>query len=151
MLPPRGRVGREETLLGRERVASESEPRMLKDGRPILLRHLEGRDVNGIWDNFGEVIDEGVALPIFSKVDNENERRAWYHDFLIQGQLCLIAEDPNVSSGKHVVGQCTIEHPEWDAAKHVGILGIIIRSDFRNVGLGAHLIAYAKRDRKSVV
>ena len=126
------------------------ETRVLKDGQTINLRHFEGRDIDGIWDNFGEVIDEGLTLPIFSKVDSDTERRAWYHEFLIQGQLCLIAEDPLAEAGKHIVGQCTIEHCEWDAAKHVGILGIIVRSDFRDKGVGAHLITYAKQEAVNI-
>ncbi|HMF31953.1 MAG TPA: GNAT family N-acetyltransferase [Candidatus Lokiarchaeia archaeon] len=131
-------------------VESTGESRELKDGQTIHLRHFEGRDVDGIWDNFGEVIEEGLTLPIFSKVDSDTERRAWYHEFLIQGQLCLIAEDSLGEKGRHVVGQCTIENSEWDAAKHVGILGIIVRSDFRNKGVGAHLIAFSKEESRKI-
>lgn len=126
------------------------EKRKLKDGRTIILRHLEGRDVDGIWDNFGEVIDEGVSLPIFTKVESNIERRNWYHEFLLLGQICLVAEDPMAIKRRHVVGQCTIEQVEWDAAKHVGVLGIIVRSDFRDCGIGGILIEYAKQEARKL-
>ncbi len=126
------------------------ETRKIKDGRTIILRHLEARDVSGIWENFNEVIDEGVYLPIFTKVETDSEQRSWYHEFLVTGQICLVAEDPHAKKGRHVVGQCTIEHPEWDAAKHVGILGIIIRLDFRDLGVGAFLIEYAKQEARKI-
>ncbi len=126
------------------------EKRKIKDGRTVILRHFEARDVDGIWDNFDEVIDEGVYLPIFTKVDTDSERRSWYHEFLITGQLCLIAEDPTAKKGHHVVGQCTIENPEWDAAKHVGILGIIVRSDFRDLGVGEFLMEFAKQEARRI-
>ncbi len=122
----------------------------IKDGRTIILRHFEARDVSQIWANFGEVIDEGIYLPIFTKVDSDSEQRSWYHEFLVTGQLCLVAEDSIAKKGHHVVGQCTIEHPEWDAAKHVGILGIIVRSDFRDLGVGAFLIEYAKQEAQKI-
>ncbi len=106
--------------------------------------------MNGIWENFAEVIDEGIYLPIFTKVDSDSERLSWYHEFLVTGQLCLIAEDIAAKKGRHVVGQCTIEHSEWDAAKHVATLGIIVRSDFRNSGVGTYLIEYAKQESRKI-
>jgi ribosomal protein S18 acetylase RimI-like enzyme len=126
------------------------EKRKLKDGRTVILRHFEARDINGIWNNFAAVIDEEIYLPIFTKVDSDSERRSWYHEFLVMGQICLVAEDPLAKKGEHVVGQCTIEHPEWDAAKHVGILGIIVRSDFRDSGVGAFLIEFAKQEARKI-
>ncbi len=127
---------------------------MLKNNQEVTLRLMLRRDVDGVWGNFNEVIEERVYLPAYTPVVDEWEKQSWYQDMISGKNFCVIAEslgsttDSNSSHNvkNHVIGQCTIESVEWEAATHVGQLGIIVRSDYRNLGLGFRLIEFAKRE-----
>ncbi len=122
----------------------------LPNGCSIIIKHANRGDVDGVWKNFNTVIDEGIYLPIFEKVC-DIEKESWYEDIKLGRDLCVVAQIPNVKSPYDIAGQCEITDPEWDAAAHhVGILGIIIREDFRGLGLGEILIDYAIRESKKL-
>jgi ribosomal protein S18 acetylase RimI-like enzyme len=122
----------------------------LKNGKKIVLRHIKRTDLDNIWDNFNQVVDEGIYLPFFEKVLSDYEKVNWYHELLDKGNLCLIAEDPDLPEPNNVVGQCTIEDIQWEASNHVGVLGIIIKNEYRNQGLGYHLMKYAMNESKKI-
>lgn len=118
------------------------------------MRPIKSGDLEGIWANFNEVVAEREYLPVMTPVLTKYEREAWYEDLKLRGELCVVAEVASresrpVSSlgtppaSHHVAGQCTIENSEWEAAAHVGLLGVIVRSDYRDVGLGGQLVRYA--------
>ena len=67
-----------------------------------------------------------------------------------------MAIDPKEFPKKQVVGQITIEDVPWEAAQHVGQLGIIVHENYRNLGLGYLLIQKAfqkakERGKKKIV
>ena len=116
----------------------------------IILKHANREDVDGVWKNFNAVVDEGIYLPIFEKVC-DIERESWYEDIKLGRDLCVVAQIPDARTPDNIAGQCEITDPEWDAAAHhVGILGIIVREDFRGLGLGEILIDYAIRESKKL-
>ncbi len=116
----------------------------------IILKHANREDVDGVWKNFNAVVDEGIYLPIFEKVC-DIERESWFEDIKLGRDLCVVAQIPDARPPDNIAGQCEITDPEWDAAAHhVGILGIIIREDFRGLGLGEILIDYAIRESKKL-
>jgi len=116
----------------------------------IILKHANREDVDGVWKNFNAVVDEGIYLPIFEKVC-DIERESWYEDIKLGRDLCVVAQIPDARPPDNIAGQCEITDPEWDAAAHhVGILGIIVREDFRGLGLGEILIDYAIRESKKL-
>jgi RimJ/RimL family protein N-acetyltransferase len=121
-------------------------PVTIKNGKTVLIRLIEREDVDGIWDNFNQVIEERKFLPSFTPVISEWERDRWYNHLQDNDNICVVAIDGKQKKGKHVVGQCTIENSEWEAAEHVGVLGIIVRSDFRNQGLGQKIIEAALKE-----
>jgi RimJ/RimL family protein N-acetyltransferase len=121
---------------------------VLKSGKKVILRLIEEGDVEGIWANFNEVVEERIYLPTFSPVLTEWERNSWYRDLDLNDNFCIVAIDPDQPYPAAVVGQCTIENLEWEAAEHVGLLGIIIQKGFRNQGLGQAVIEYAKQEAK---
>lgn len=115
----------------------------LKNGKTVNLRLLERRDVEGIWRNFNDVVEEKIYLPVYTPVIDDWEKNTWYQEMLREGNLCAVAEDPEQKRENRIVGQCTIESVEWEAAEHVGVLGIIIKNGYRNSGLGNNLIRFA--------
>jgi len=121
---------------------------ILKNGKEIYLRLIEKDDLEGIWNNFNEVVEEKIYLPVYNPVLNQWEKNSWYKDLIQVNNLCIVAVDITLSSPRKIVGQLTIEHSQWEAANHVGILGIIIQKKYRNLGMGYSLIELGKEIAK---
>ncbi|UCC20564.1 MAG: GNAT family N-acetyltransferase, partial [Promethearchaeota archaeon] len=65
-------------------------------------------------------------------------------------EICIVAENLDLKPPHNVIGQCEISNSTWDAAAHVGILGIIIKKKYRNLSIGRHLIDFAIRESKKL-
>ncbi|NHJ23309.1 MAG: N-acetyltransferase [Candidatus Lokiarchaeota archaeon] len=122
----------------------------LKNGEKIILRHVSEADIEGIWHNFNEVVEEGIYLPVFFPVRSEYEKQSWYNHLLQEKELCVVAVLPEFKSPLNIIGQCEVSNLEWDAANHVGRLGIIIQQKYRDLGIGLHLIDLAIRESKKL-
>ena len=122
----------------------------LKTGETIIIRHLTKSDINGVWYNFNEVIEEGLYLPVFLPVRSQLEKDSWYLNLKKENEIFIIAENLDLKSPYNVIGQCEILNSEWDAAKHVGILGIIVREKYRDLGIGKQLIDMSIRESKKL-
>ncbi|MFX1308219.1 MAG: GNAT family N-acetyltransferase [Promethearchaeota archaeon] len=120
----------------------------LKTGESIIIRHLTKADVDGVWNNFNEVIDEGLYLPVFFPVRSQLEKDSWYHNIKKEEEICIIAENPSLKQPYNIIGQCEISNSNWDAAAHVGILGILVKKKYRNLTIGRNLIDLAIRESK---
>ena len=122
----------------------------LETGQKIIIRHLSKSDVEGVWNNFNEVVEEGIYLPVFFPVRSRLEKDAWYSKIKNENEICIIAEDKKFKPPYNIIGQCEISHSEWDAGLHVGILGIIVNEKYRDLGIGANLIDIAIRESKKL-
>jgi len=122
----------------------------LKTGEEITLRHISKSDVEGVWNNFNEVVDEGIYLPIFFPVRSKLEKDSWYHNIKKEKEICIVAENQKLRSLNNIIGQCEISNSNWDADLHVGILGIIVKNEYRDLGIGFNLIDLAIRESKTL-
>ena len=122
----------------------------LDTGENVIIRHLRKSDVEGVWNNFNEVIEEGVYLPVFFPVRSQLEKDSWYRKIKSEKETCIVADHQNLKPPYNIIGQCEISNLEWDAANHVGRLGIIVKKDYRNLGVGYHLIDTAIRESKKL-
>jgi ribosomal protein S18 acetylase RimI-like enzyme len=122
----------------------------LDNGDKVNIRHLIKSDIEGIWNNFNEVIDEGTYLPVFFPVRSQLEKDSWYNNLKKENQICIVAENPRFKSPNNIIGQCEIINSEWDAALHVGILGIIVKKKYRDLGIGKELIDFAILESKKL-
>jgi ribosomal protein S18 acetylase RimI-like enzyme len=120
----------------------------LKTGEKVIIKHVSKPDIEGVWNNFNEVIEEGIYLPVFFPVRSTLEKESWYHKIKEEKELCIVAVKPNTKSPYNIIGQCEISNSTWDAGQHVGILGIIVKKEYRDLGIGAHLIDVAIRESK---
>ncbi len=120
----------------------------LKTGETIIFRHITKSDVNGVWKNFNEVIEEGLYLPVYFPVRTQLEKDSWYHNITKENEICIIAENPDIKPPYNIIGQCEISDSNWDAAAHVGTLGIIVKQKYRNQNIGKNLIDVAIRESK---
>ncbi|MFX1454835.1 MAG: GNAT family N-acetyltransferase [Promethearchaeota archaeon] len=122
----------------------------LKNGEQIVIRHLSKSDIEGVWNNFNEVVDEGIYLPVFFPVRSQLEKDSWYHNIKSEKEICIVAENKNLRIPYNIIGQCEISNSNWDAALHVGILGIIVKREYRDLGIGFNLIDVAIRESKTL-
>lgn len=122
----------------------------LQNGEKIIIRHLKKSDVEGVWKNFNDVIHEGAYLPILFPMRSQLEKDSWYRSIKKENQICIVAENPNFRPLYDIIGQCEILNSEWDAAIHVGILGIILKKKYRDLGIGRQLIDSAIRESKKL-
>ena len=49
-----------------------------KSGKLIKIRHFRRKDLEGIWGNFNEVVEQQIFLPVFTKVLSDYEMESWY-------------------------------------------------------------------------
>ncbi|MHA2181310.1 MAG: N-acetyltransferase family protein [Promethearchaeota archaeon] len=120
----------------------------LKSDEKIIFRHLSKSDIDGVWNNFNEVVDEGIYLPVFFPVRSHLEKESWYHSIKKEKEICIVAENQKHKIPHNIIGQCEISNSNWDAGSHVGILGIIVRNEYRDLGIGFNLIDFAIRESK---
>ena len=120
----------------------------LTSGEKIVIRHIGKLDIEGVWNNFNEAIDEGIYLPVFFPVRSQLEKNSWYRKILNQNEICIIAENKTLKPPINIIGQCEISNSVWDAGLHIGILGIIVKKKYRDLGIGRNLIDMAIRESK---
>lgn len=122
----------------------------LNNTEKIIIRHVTRSDINGIWKNFNQVIEEGEYLPVFSPVISDFEKKGWYNSLKDAHEICIVAEHSELDSPDNIIGQCEVSNLEWEAAAHVGQLGIIVKKKYRDSGIGEKLIDIALRESKKL-
>ncbi|MFX0019268.1 MAG: GNAT family N-acetyltransferase [Promethearchaeota archaeon] len=123
---------------------------ILKTGEKITIRHINESDINGIWNNFNQVVEEGIYIPVLFPVRSEFEKNSWFKTIKNENEICIVAIQPKIKSPYDVLGMCEISNLEWDAAAHVGSLGVIVQKKYRDMGIGFSLIDTAIRESKRV-
>ncbi len=113
---------------------------VVKNGEKILIRSLKKSDIEGVWANFNEVVDEGIYLPVFKPVKSEYEKKNWYETIINRKEVCIVAEHLDIKEPYNIIGQCEISNSEWEAALHIGILGLIVKKKYRDLGIGKNLV-----------
>lgn len=116
----------------------------------IIFRHVKKSDVKGVWNNFNEVLKEAVFLPVLTPVETDWEKRVWFDNLKKENEMCVVAENSNLKPPEHIVGQCELSNLQWEAATHVFSLGIIIRKEFRDLGIGRAMIDFAIHESKRI-
>ncbi|MFX1293847.1 MAG: GNAT family N-acetyltransferase [Promethearchaeota archaeon] len=110
----------------------------LKKGNIVTFRYLRKEDLDDMWEIFNQVVAEMMYIPVINPVTSQFEKENWYFRQQEENNIVIVSELDN-----HVVGHCMIEHIGWDAAFHVGTLGIIVAPLYRKIGIGKKLIQEA--------
>jgi len=117
----------------------------------ILFRDAKKEDLTGIWINFNSVVRDGIYIPIKTEVTSEFEKSNWLMNHDIEKNIVVVAIDITDKKEDYtVIGQCVIEHLTWEAADHVGELGIIINKKYRDIKIGKELMLQAINRAKSL-
>jgi len=122
----------------------------LATGEKTVIRHIKESDIEGVWKNFNEVIEEGIYLPVLFPVRSQLEKESWYSKITNEKEICIVAESKNLKPPFNVIGQCEISNSDWDAGLHVGTLGIIVKDKYRDMGIGMNLLDMAIRESKTL-
>ena len=122
----------------------------LKTGEKIIIRHITESDIDGVWNNFNDVVEEGIYLPVLFPVKSRFEKQSWYNNIKKVREICIVAVHPKLKVPYNILGQCEISSLDWDAATHVGSLGVIVQRNYRDLGIGFHIIDMAIRESKNL-
>jgi RimJ/RimL family protein N-acetyltransferase len=122
----------------------------LKTGEKFFIRQIEELDIDGVWNNFNDVVEEGIYLPVLFPVKSRFEKQSWYDNIKKEREICIVAVHPKLKIPYNILGQCEISSLDWDAATHVGSLGVIVQKKYRDLGIGFHIIDMAIREFKNL-
>ena len=110
----------------------------------VLFRDAVKEDLEGIWKNFNSIVRDGIYIPIKTEVTSEFEKSNWLMNHEIEKNIVTVAVDITDNNKENfIIGQCVIEHLTWEAADHVGELGIIINEKYRDIKIGKELMLQA--------
>ena len=108
-----------------------------KDGRRVVLRTPKWEDLDDLLGLINSLVEEGAEIIRNEKVSREEEID-WLSKTLASLEkdevFFLVAE----VDGK-VIASSDI-HPLRGFERHVGVLGIIIKNGFRDVGIGTEMM-----------
>ena len=111
-----------------------SEEVTLRDGRHVVVRPAEGRDLESLMRNANLVGAEQVYI-MLDKLEDLDEERRWLSSFDGVRKVLLVAD-----AGGEVVGSADCDGGSYEKDRHVGRIGIAIRDGYREVGLGRILM-----------
>ena len=110
-----------------------------KDGTPLLVRHAQRDDASLLHEGFGSIVEEGQWLPTFSANSTSGDWMHWIEKTEHTSEVLLVA-----FHNSEYAGHLTLQPEEWEASRHVAKLGIIVRKEFRNRGIGRLLMVAAQ-------
>jgi RimJ/RimL family protein N-acetyltransferase len=109
----------------------------IRDGQEVILRTPKREDLDGLMELINSLVDEKAEIARTVKVTREEEAE-WLPKMLASLEkdelFFLVAE-----VGRKLVASSDIHILPGDQ-KHVGVLGIVIKSGYRELGLGTEMM-----------
>jgi RimJ/RimL family protein N-acetyltransferase len=109
----------------------------VRDGQEVILRTPRWEDLDDLLELINSLVSEKAEIALTVKVTREEEAE-WIHKMLVRlekGELCFLVAEVN---GK-VVASSDINILEGDE-KHVGVLGVVVKYGFRDLGIGTEML-----------
>jgi RimJ/RimL family protein N-acetyltransferase len=111
-----------------------SEEVTLRDGRHVVVRPADIRDLESLMRNANLVGAEQVYI-MLDQLDDLDDERRWLSSFDGVRSVLIVAD-----AGGEVVGSADCDGGSFAKDRHVGRIGIAIREGYREVGLGRILM-----------
>ncbi len=111
-----------------------------KDNREIAVRHAVSGDAANLHSGFKIVVEEGRWLPSLSANASVADWVSWINRTKRTREILLIAK-----VNDNYAGHLTLQPEEWMASDHVAKLGVIVISEYRNIGVGRALMECAEK------
>ncbi len=109
-----------------------------KDGRNVVLRTPRWEDLDDLLELINSLVDEKAEIYITEKFTREAEAE-WLTKALSRlekdEQFFLAAEVDN-----QVVALSDFQVKEGDPEQHPGVIGIIVRNGYRDMGIGTEIM-----------
>lgn len=107
----------------------------LVDGRVVTFGKLNERDLPELVLVFNSLIEEGIYFQRNEELPDVETAQKWYQKHMKAGMTYIAARVDN-----KFIGGASIE-PRRGKASHVVYFGIYLKREFRNLGIGTHLIS----------
>jgi RimJ/RimL family protein N-acetyltransferase len=113
-----------------------------KDGREVILRTPKWDDIDDALDFINSLVEEDAMILMKTKKTREEEIDWLANNLkrLEKGQFIMVCAEVD---GK-MVGICEIE-PLFGKMSHTGNLGISVKQDYRDIGIGLDLMKEAEK------
>jgi RimJ/RimL family protein N-acetyltransferase len=114
---------------------------MAKDGRRVILRAPQWSDLDDFLKLISALVEEGADINMDAKTTRDAEV-----DWLAR-HLSAIEKDGKAAVVAEVDGRAigqTDVTPKSGRQRHVGVLGIVIRNGYRDIGIGTELMEEAE-------
>lgn len=109
-----------------------------EDGQKTVLRTPKWEDVDDLLELINSLVEEGAEIYRAEKIQSREVEIDWLSRALVSLEkdevLYMVAE----VNGKVVASSDVHTLGGYD--KHVGVIGIVIKKDFRNLGIGTRMM-----------
>jgi ribosomal protein S18 acetylase RimI-like enzyme len=112
-----------------------------RDGRKVILRSAKWEDLDDMVDLINGLVEEEAMISMSAAVTRSQEVD-WLAGVMIKQERDEVAMVVAEAEG-HMIGNCLVR-PMSGRSRHVGVIGIIIRSGYRDCGIGAELMLEAE-------
>lgn len=109
----------------------------LKDGRRVILRTPMWEDLDDLMELINSLVEEEALIVINRKVTREEEAE-WLSEHLVnieKGRAIVVTAE----IGGKVIGNSEVTKLGGNQS-HVGILGIIVAKEYRDLGIGMRML-----------
>jgi ribosomal protein S18 acetylase RimI-like enzyme len=106
-----------------------------KDGKSITVRHALVDDARDLHAGFKGVVEEHMWLPTFTPNSHVSDWMNWIRRTEHSREALLVA----FLNGEYA-GHLSLQPEEWNASQHVAKLGVIVRKEYRSIGIGRSLM-----------
>ena len=122
-----------------------------KDGRSIAVREAIVDDAKHLHAGFKNVVEEHMWLPTFTPNSHVTDWMNWIRRTQNTREVLLVGH-----IATEYAGHLSLQPEEWNASQHVAKLGIIVRKECRNIGIGKALMlagesAAADKDYSKII
>lgn len=111
---------------------------LLKNEEPVLLRMAQIEDANALRQTVHTYLKTSPFIPLTPEefTPGLEEEEAWIRNFIDQeNSLLLVAEHDH-----QIIGNIDLTGSPRKRMRHTGMIGMGILEEWRNTGLGTHLI-----------
>lgn len=118
-----------------------------KDGRKVILRTPKWEDLDDLLELINSLVEEGAEIIIAEKISREAEAE-WLSKRLASlemGKLFFLVAEVE---GK-VVASAGV-NPFESFQNHVGLVGVIIKKGFRDIGIGTETMKTLERQARNM-
>ena len=113
-----------------------------KDGREVILRTPKWDDIDDALEFINSLVKEDAMILMNTKKTREEEID-WLADNmkkLEKGKIIMVAAEVD----GRMVGLCEVR-PHFGKMSHVGSLGISVKKEYRDIGIGIDLMKEAEK------